>query len=45
MNVQRSLIRELMFYEFEMNNKRCKNNKDISFEQGPGRVDYCTETR
>ena len=45
MNVQMSLIRELLLYEFELDHNEAKGTKNICCVKGEGAFDHCTVTR
>ena len=45
MNVQHSLIRKLMLYEFEPGHNATEATKNICFAKGEGAVDHNTVTR
>ena len=45
MNVQSSLIQELMLYEFELRNNITEATKNICWAECEGAVDYSTVTR
>ena len=45
MNVQCSLIQELMVYEFELGHNSAEATKNISCAKSEGIVDHSTETR